>query len=61
MSTFKIHVDSDDCDCGRCEPAEPVYPISAGALVSKNPACEWPACSIRLEQCRWGDKRCFDE
>jgi hypothetical protein len=57
---MKIHVDSDDCDCGRCEPAAPMVPMTAGALVSGNPACDWPACSIRVEQCMWGDVRCFD-
>jgi hypothetical protein len=34
---MKIHVDSDDCDCGRCEPAAPMVPMTAGALVSGNP------------------------
>lgn len=58
--TYIIHVDEDGCPCGRCEPAEPVLPMSAGALVSGNLACEWPACAIRNEGCRWGDRRCFD-
>ena len=57
---YIIHEDSPDCDCGRCEPAEPVVPMTAGALVSGNPACDWPNCSVRVEGCAWGPVRCFD-
>lgn len=57
----RIHVDEADCDCGRCEPAEAVMPMSAGALVSGNPACEWPECQISVFGCRWGVGTCFDQ
>jgi hypothetical protein len=54
-----IHRDEPDCCCGRCEPAEgPGGTI--GSLLSGNPACEYPACAIRGEGCRWAPSRCFE-
>jgi hypothetical protein len=58
---MKIHVDSPDCDCGRCEPAESMNPMTAGGLVSGNPACDYPNCAFGVDGCLWGSARCFDD
>lgn len=56
----RIHEDVTGCTCSRCEPAEGTGG-TLGAQLSGNPACDWPSCGIRGEQCMWGEKRCFDE
>lgn len=60
MADYVIHVDEPDCDCGRCEPAEGDG-RSLGAVLSGNPACDWPACSIRGTGCMWSARRCFEK
>ena len=53
------HRDEPGCDCGLCEPAVLDGPPTLGQLLSGNPGCEFPACSISGTGCMWGDSRCF--
>lgn len=54
------HTGEPDCDCGGCEPADGIGG-TVGAVLSGNLACDWPSCSVRGDQCAWGERRCFDE
>jgi hypothetical protein len=59
MATKIEHVDKTDCVCGQCEPAI-IDGMTIGQRMSGNPACEFPACIILGEMCRWADQPCFD-
>ena len=34
-------------------------PLTLGQVLSGNPGCEFPACAIRGDECRWGDVPCY--
>lgn len=34
-------------------------PLLIGSLVSENPDCDFPACIIGVDWCRWGAKPCY--
>jgi len=54
------HTGQEDCLCDECEPAAMDGPPTLGQVLSGNTGCEWPACSMQANRCRWGDSMCFD-